>query len=405
MEVNDPSANPEDPWFVTSGLLTRELISGRIQIGDNRFLDAGEGAAVHVAGDPMSPFPHYRHLVDVIDQGSPDRAGERADQVLTPEGMIDGADHPDDPNAEFVHHIVYDGPWGTEIGYNIPAAFWDYLNAPGTVYDSTGSVTTADPLFSWVFVMGYPISDPFWAEVPVSGVTQWVLIQPFERRVLTYTPSNDPEWQVEMGNIGQHYRDWRSQYFAEARTGGNPEFFGLHDQAVWHYGTNRGQDEIWQSIGTSDSFSPGSTLYARDEYKLDSLRTTYWSPGDDGLYLHGWERRDENRVISDLVVYSPPLHVLPAEWEEITIRNNTLAISMQSAPERASVNFEVVANPLVNTPAGFFQTWRVESRGFDNPAVDHRLGHTFWFEPGVGMIQWIGNEYIAYLVDSSVLED
>ena len=36
-----------------------------------------------------------------------------------------------------------------------------------------------------------------------------MLIQAFERRVLTYTPSNPPAFQVEMGNIGQHYYDWR----------------------------------------------------------------------------------------------------------------------------------------------------------------------------------------------------
>jgi hypothetical protein len=36
-----------------------------------------------------------------------------------------------------------------------------------------------------------------------------VLIQAFERRVLTYTPDNTPEFRVEMGNIGLHYKTWR----------------------------------------------------------------------------------------------------------------------------------------------------------------------------------------------------
>ena len=36
-----------------------------------------------------------------------------------------------------------------------------------------------------------------------------MLIQAFERRVLTYTPGNPAAFQVEMGNIGQHYYDWR----------------------------------------------------------------------------------------------------------------------------------------------------------------------------------------------------
>jgi Tol biopolymer transport system component len=36
-----------------------------------------------------------------------------------------------------------------------------------------------------------------------------VLVQLFERRVLTYTPSNPAGFQVEMGNVGQHYYRWR----------------------------------------------------------------------------------------------------------------------------------------------------------------------------------------------------
>jgi hypothetical protein len=34
-------------------------------------------------------------------------------------------------------------------------------------------------------------------------------MQCFERRCLTYTPGNDPAWQVEAGNVGQHYYAWR----------------------------------------------------------------------------------------------------------------------------------------------------------------------------------------------------
>ena len=36
-----------------------------------------------------------------------------------------------------------------------------------------------------------------------------VLIQAFERRALTYVPTNPQGFQVEMANIGQHYFDWR----------------------------------------------------------------------------------------------------------------------------------------------------------------------------------------------------
>jgi len=34
-------------------------------------------------------------------------------------------------------------------------------------------------------------------------------VQVFERRVLTYTPGNPPGWDVEAGNVGLHYYEWR----------------------------------------------------------------------------------------------------------------------------------------------------------------------------------------------------
>jgi uncharacterized protein YkwD len=43
----------------------------------------------------------------------------------------------------------------------------------------------------------------------VGGVERDLLVQLFERRVLTYNPANATQWQVEMGNIGQHYFKWR----------------------------------------------------------------------------------------------------------------------------------------------------------------------------------------------------
>ena len=38
---------------------------------------------------------------------------------------------------------------------------------------------------------------------------KWVLVQAFERRVLTHAPDNPDGWRVEAGNVGQHYYQWR----------------------------------------------------------------------------------------------------------------------------------------------------------------------------------------------------
>ena len=66
------------------------------------------------------------------------------------------------------------------------------------------------PLFTpWFYGSGLPISEPYWTHSLVRGHVIDVMIQAYERRVLTFTPSNAPGWQVEMGNVGRHYFDWR----------------------------------------------------------------------------------------------------------------------------------------------------------------------------------------------------
>jgi hypothetical protein len=66
------------------------------------------------------------------------------------------------------------------------------------------------PLFSNPFyAAGYPLTEPYWTHVLVGGVSRLVLVQVFERRVLTYTPDNPDGWKVEAGNVGVQYEQWR----------------------------------------------------------------------------------------------------------------------------------------------------------------------------------------------------
>jgi hypothetical protein len=94
------------------------------------------------------------------------------------------------------------------VGHNIPSIFWDFLNQQGPVVEN-GAVTQAPLITPWFYASGLPISEPYWASVRVGGTVKDVLIQAFERRVLTYTPSNLDPFRVEMGNVGQHYYEWR----------------------------------------------------------------------------------------------------------------------------------------------------------------------------------------------------
>jgi hypothetical protein len=66
------------------------------------------------------------------------------------------------------------------------------------------------PLFVHAFcATGLPITEAYWGNVKVGGDHTDVLIECFERRCLTYTPGNPAGWQVEAGNVGQRYYEWR----------------------------------------------------------------------------------------------------------------------------------------------------------------------------------------------------
>ena len=101
--------------------------------------------------------------------------------------------------------------------HNIPQAFWGFLNSTDLVYEGgqTKLRLLSDP---WFYATGYPISEAYWAKAKIAGQPHDVLMQAFQRRVLTYVPDNPPAWRVQMGNIGQHYYQWR--YGAQQPSGG-----------------------------------------------------------------------------------------------------------------------------------------------------------------------------------------
>jgi hypothetical protein len=200
MEVNDPSADPHGQWFVTSGLLVSELISGRMQTGDTG-ADQRAPAGIPIAGDADdSAGPTYSSFRAVVALPADDKTGAVPDEQIGRDGQLTlytGAPHREARLAHFVD----------ATRHNIPQVFWSYLNASGTLYAEGGY--TSGRLFDWVYVLGYPISEAYWARVLVGGQARDVLIQPFERRVLTYSPDDPPNWQVQMGNVGRHYYQWR----------------------------------------------------------------------------------------------------------------------------------------------------------------------------------------------------
>lgn len=207
MEINDPKAAPDDKWFVTNGLLTVELISGRMQVGNTKF-ETRKPANIPMASDPDDAnAPTYASFGTVSNTSAgekrqPDNTGKYATGRIDKAGAV--TDDASKNNLAEAKIAYYE----RSTGHNVPQVFWSFLNSQGSVRTGrvTGSKLLLDP---WVFAMGLPISDAYWANVKIEGKQQDVLIQAFERRVLTYAPGLPQGWQVQMGNIGQHYYQWR----------------------------------------------------------------------------------------------------------------------------------------------------------------------------------------------------
>jgi hypothetical protein len=213
MEITNPGSDQNSAYYVTNGLIAKELISGQLQLGDNKF-DQRTPAEVGVAGDPDDTNgPTYKSL-NGLTGSTANKVGGAVTTTLSRDGQTS------DGSADYGKYNVTLKFFAPETGHNIAAPFWDFLNQTGPVLNTGGQQTNGrifDPVF---FATGLPITEPYWAKVKVANQVKDVLVQAFERRVLTYTPSNSAAFQVEMGNVGQHYYKWR--YGGTTPPTGNP---------------------------------------------------------------------------------------------------------------------------------------------------------------------------------------
>jgi len=171
---------------VTNGLLATEIITGQIQTGDNTF-QAQAPPAIAIAGDPTNTVPTYATLatkaVSLLATVQ-SKVGSNVTATISKTGDVTVGAPPVAPETTI---SVFDDT----TKHNVPKVFADYRNKAG------------------LLTIGLAKSEPFLAKVAVGGVQKDVMIQVFERRVLTYTASNPDAFKVEMGNIGQHYYQWR----------------------------------------------------------------------------------------------------------------------------------------------------------------------------------------------------
>jgi hypothetical protein len=212
MEVNNPHGDRSSPWFVTGGLLVKEMMSGVRQTGDTsgQMLDS---SLVPVAGDVGfgNGAPSYRSLsyVATLNPGI-NRAADQTGQYITATLNQEGQVH---QQPEYARYTVKQAYYEPTLGHNIPDVFWTFLNQTGVVYEHNRRVQ--GPIMNGMYITGLPLTEAYWTKARFGldhEQIKDVLVQAFERRILTYTPSNSPLWQVEMGNTGKHYYIWLYEY-------------------------------------------------------------------------------------------------------------------------------------------------------------------------------------------------
>lgn len=186
MEINHPYSQMNSGWYITPGRLAATLIEER--------------ATLPVAGDIGTSGARYGDLTNINWQqqetGSPITMWlSSGGQTVARESMGD--------------YGVVAGDPADVTGLATADVFEDYLWQAGPVVEG-GEIVDGLLFDPPVFAIGYPITEAFWVTVPENGEFVDVLVQCFERRCLTYTPSHEPAWQVEMSNIGIHFQLWES---------------------------------------------------------------------------------------------------------------------------------------------------------------------------------------------------
>lgn len=201
MEITtDLSVEQDSVWYVTNGLLATELISGELQLGNDHF-ENYEPAEINIAGDPVDEtaptYASFNRLLDLQTFELNSMIGATVDR----NGTVG-----QDPSM--LDYGVTASVYVQETDHTVASVFWDFMTSEGTIYEN-GAQTYGALFENAFFATGFPITEAYWDTILVAGTPQDVLIQAFERRVLTYTPSNQDGWRVEAGNVGRHYHEWR----------------------------------------------------------------------------------------------------------------------------------------------------------------------------------------------------
>ena len=157
---------------VTGGLLATELITGQIQVGDATFQPKSP-PAIPIAGDPDGGGATYATLGTTAAMLLATTPASRLGLPITTTVAADGTITAGTPGP-FTTGPTVIGNYDFPTQHNVASAFVDYRTKVGLQN------------------IGYAKSEPFLTTVKVAGQSKQVLVQVFERRVLTYTAEQSP---------------------------------------------------------------------------------------------------------------------------------------------------------------------------------------------------------------------
>lgn len=206
MDILEGAESPDSDWYVTGALLVAQMLAGQIPFAEDGGV-ARPSPRIAVAGDLDQPNPlTYAMLAPLasIDgypisggnergEVAPARIGAPVTAVIAPDGSVI-------PDGLAGSEVVI-GAYDEITGHNIAAPFADWADR--------------QPVHP-VWLTGRPLTEPYWTRTVVAGEATLVLVQAFERRILTYTPGQPAGWVVESNNAGVHYRLWRGLYQPDA---------------------------------------------------------------------------------------------------------------------------------------------------------------------------------------------
>lgn len=165
--IEDHTGESPDPnWQFMYGLLVDELQQG--------------GSSLPVGGDTSTVT-----YATVRGQAAANL------RVSPPAGFTGGTAYQPDGSV----FIPFTADLSPANGHNVFGPFWDYINRadlfPG----------------GWLHDIGLPITEPTGAVVDKGEVKgRQIIIQAFQRTILTYDPLNPAEWQVERANVGTDFK-------------------------------------------------------------------------------------------------------------------------------------------------------------------------------------------------------